>query len=117
MAETWPPGLQQFLQTGEFGQSQQNTNIRTNVETGPIKQRRRFTQPMTDMKCMIWVPHADYAIFLDFYNITLQNGTLEFDFDDPITGFPTVWRFKGPPATSQVGGATYKISMQWESMS
>jgi hypothetical protein len=116
MAEQWPPQLQQYLQRGEFNQTQQDTNIRTNVETGPVKQRRRFTQPMTDMGCMIWVPHVDYLIFLQFYNQTLLNGTLGFDFDDPITAQPTVWRFAAPFTTSLVGGLTYKISMKWESL-
>ena len=116
MAEIWPPQLQQFLQRGEFSQTQQDTNIRTNVETGPIKQRRRFTQPQTQMVCMIWVPHDLYQVFLDFYNVTLLNGTLDFDFADPITGAATVWRFSQPFGTTQVGGLTYKISMAWESM-
>jgi hypothetical protein len=116
MAETWPPQLQQYLQRGTFSQTQQDTNIRTNVETGPVKQRRRFTQPMVEMACEIWVPNSLYLIFDQFYNITLLNGTGEFDFDDPITGVPTVWRFAAPFQTTLVGGLTYKIGMKWESL-
>jgi hypothetical protein len=116
IASAWPIGLQQFLNEGRFTQKQQDTNIITKVETGARKIRRRFTQPTTEMSCQIWIPKSQYQTFLDFYNVTLQNGSLPFTFNDPITGTERNWRFLQPFQSSYLGGVNFVIDMMWEAV-
>jgi hypothetical protein len=115
-SQSWPVSLQQYLNQGAFSQNAQETNIRTNVETGPFKVRRRFTQPVTNMDCQIWMPKAEYPVLEDFYNVTLQNGTLPFEFVDPITGVLRNWRFKSPYKTGHLGASTFIVNMEWEAI-
>ena len=116
MAEVWPATLQQSVNQANFQIVKQNTNIRTNVETGPIKSRRRFTNPQIQMTCQIWVPESEFATFETFYDTTLKNGSLTFDFDHPITGTTTEWRFVSPPVFTALGGLNYILDMAWESI-
>ncbi len=54
MAEIWPSSLQQCLNSAGWSYSAEETNIRTNVDTGPKKVRRRYTRPDKLMQANIW---------------------------------------------------------------
>ena len=92
---------------------EEDTNIRTNVDTGPNKIRSRYTRPDTLMTCAMWIDKAQYITLKDFYDITLSNGTSLFLFDHPITEVPQEYRFEAPISWSVVGGETFLASMQW----
>ena len=116
MAQTWPATLQQLLNRDSFSLQKQDTKIRTNVETGPIKSRRRFSAPQIKMNCQIWVNDDVYSDWVTFFDTTLEDGNLTFDFDHPITGVSMEWRIVGTPAESVLGALTYKVDMVWESV-
>lgn len=116
MAATWPPSLQQFLNQDGFGLKQQPTNIRTKMETGPTKVRRRFTNPQELMGGTIWLKDTQYATFKDFYNSTLLDGSLTFDFVHPLSGQLLEWRFMEPYQIRGLGGEWFVVTMQWESI-
>lgn len=113
MAATWPATLQQYLNRAEFSQSPQDSNIRTTTETGPPKNRRRFTDPVEFMSCQIWVKNTDFGDFRTFYYTTLQDGSLTFNFDDPITGTTEEWRFHEPYRATPLGGIYTAVTMRW----
>jgi hypothetical protein len=114
MAIAWPPSLQQFINESGFSLTQQDTNIRSQVETGPIKARRRFTNPQDNMSCQIWLQNVDYNTFKTFYDVTLNNGTLSFDYTHPLTGALDEWRFVIPYTIRVLGGEWFVVNMTWE---
>jgi hypothetical protein len=112
----WPPELQQYLNEESFTRVKQDTNITTQVETGPVKKRRRFTNPQIYLNATIWVHKDDYTVLEDWYDNGLSNGTDTFDFVDPPTGRIETFRFVAPFTTVPLGGVYYQVSMQWESI-
>lgn len=116
MPEQWPPSLQQLLNVANFSESDQDTNIVSTPDTGPIKSRARFTQAETLLTCQIVIGMDDYPTLKDFTKITLQNRTLTFDFDHPITGVPSVYRMDSPEKITPLGPINFLVNMTWRQM-
>jgi len=113
MAEFWPAPLQQCLNQSGWQYNAEDTNVRTNVETGPKKVRRRYTRPDHLMQGIIWVHRDLYTLLDDLYTLTLQNGTLAFNFAHPITGVNSIWRFEETIKYSPLGGEQFQAKMIW----
>jgi len=115
--EAWPSEAflpQDILQNG-FSQKQNPNAIRTNIEAGVDKLRRRYTTPIIIVKGSMWITHAQYIIFEDFYNNTLHGGVDRFDYKDPAVPTDTYeYRFVSPPSYSALGGLYYTVSFEWE---
>lgn len=112
----WPSELQQYLNRESFRRQRQDTNITSEVETGPRKVRRRFTNAQTYLRATIWVHQDDFNILEDFYVIDLADGTGTFDFDDPTTGETKQFRFTQPYQANALGGVYFRVTMDWESV-
>ena len=113
MAQVWPLQLQQCINEGGWSYTTEDTNIRTNVDTGPKKVRRRYTKPDKLMNGTVWVHRDLYQTLDDFYALLLQNGTLEFEFGHPITGVATIFRFESPIIWTPLQGAQFQAKMVW----
>jgi hypothetical protein len=90
---TWPVDLPQALQVQGYQRKPQAAKVRTAMDSGPAKQRRRFTAKVRTVTGMITLTRAQLAIFWEFYDETLGDGTLRFNWVDPITGDPVEMRF------------------------
>ena len=110
---SWPLALQQYLNQAEFSQAPVDTAIRTPQSTGPRKRRRRYTKKITAQTCSMRIKGSDYHLFEDFYDLTLQGGTLPFVFDDPITGVSSGF-YCDKYSVKPLGGEHFVISMAWE---
>lgn len=111
---TWPESLQQLLNEAGFAQSFGETVIRTDMDIGPAKTRRRFTRGIDTFTSTIDLERDLYQTFRDFYDTTLNGGTLYFEFEHPITGDLEEFRFTAPPTISPLGGRYFRINMSWE---
>lgn len=116
MAETWPSGLQQFLNENGFGYETGTTSIRTENEIGPAKVRRIMTKSTDSMTCSINVTTAQYAILNHFYDITLNGGVKSFNFVHPLEGTLAEFRMVEPPSYRSIGGGNFIASMRWEKL-
>jgi hypothetical protein len=116
MAQVWPITLQQLLNESGFGITRGETVLRSDMDSGPAKTRRRFTKSVDSYTASIWVDETQYLTFENFYDTTLNGGTLPFTFPHPITQVPTDFRFKSPPKYSPVGGGTWSVSFEWEKL-
>lgn len=84
---TWPAALpQQFLINGYHEEPGDNI-IRSPVATGPKKTRRRYTATIRPFGGRMLMTVAQYATFRTFYEDTIDDGSLEFDF--PKTNEPS----------------------------
>jgi len=114
MAQAWPVSLQQVLNRDSFAISSAETILKSDMETGAPKRRRRFTKGVKDLTCSILVNGAGYSTLDTFYTTTLNGGIDSFEFIHPITSVLTLYKFNGPPKFTPVGFDSYNVSMVWE---
>ena len=112
MAETWPL-TKEILDAG-FSQQAKDTTIRTKMEAGTDKLRRRYTTPIVVSNVSMLITFAEYTTLETFYNTTLQGGVLSFNYTDPVDTTEYEYRLMGPPKYSSTGGLRYLVSMVWE---
>lgn len=116
MAQAWPATLQQLLSEANFGLEIGETVLRSDMDVGPQKTRRRFTKGVDQYSASIYITIEQYDILMTFYNTTLNGGSLAFTFNHPITQVPTDFRFKAPPKVSSLGGGNFMASFVWEAL-
>ena len=105
----WPGTLpQKPLQDG-YQEAMRDTVIRTPMDIGPAKQRRRSTSGPRKFMMPLELTGAELAIFDTFYSDTLADGALSFDWVHPRTGAAVSFRCIGgqPPQWRAVGGDLY----------
>lgn len=91
---TWPIGLPiAFLRSG-YKETLPDVGLRTQMDAGPAKQRRRYTTNVTPIGAHIPPLDKDQvAIFKDFFKNSLAGGVLPFDHLDPLTHDAVEMRF------------------------
>lgn len=114
--DAWPITLQQKLNTSGFQYQLGNTLLRSENDVGPAKVRSRFTDAVDRYTCTVLLDFDDVATFKTFYKTTLNNGANAFEFNDPFTGDPSIFRFVDSPTIRPLGGITFELNMSWERM-
>lgn len=114
--DTWPIALQQKLNVSSFEVKLGSTTLRTDMDVGPAKVRSRFTDAVDTYQCSIYLDFDEYDDFLLFFKTTLNNGTNQFEFDDPFTQVATAFRFASPPTIRPLGGRFFEVGMIWEKL-
>ena len=112
---TWPASLPQEPLAEGFTEQAPNTIIRSQMEAGPAKLRRRFTAGTRNFDCQLYLS-ADQAEALDaFYVSTLAGGALSFDWKHPRTQAAVTFRFVEPPSYKPVKrGTAWQASLKLE---
>ena len=112
----WPAGLQQKVNQQGFEKAIGSTKIRTEVDVGPAKVRRRYTRGVDNYRVTMNIDRSDIPDFEEFYDIDLNGGVLPFDFENPITGTTQEFRMVDDPRIVNIGGNAFQISMLWEKL-
>ena len=108
----WPVSLPQYFELGVQDTRQQGF-IRSTTETGPYKQRKRFTATSRFLSGTMLLTGTQRATFETFYKTTISEGTAAFDFTDPITFTTVSSRFVQAPTLSGVSGGSTAATVQW----
>jgi hypothetical protein len=108
----WPGTLPQYFEVGVQDTRQQGF-IRSQTETGPYKQRKRFTATSRFLSGTMLLTGTQRATFETFYKTTLSEGTDEFDFIDPADFSTVSVRFAAVPILSGVAGGGTAGTAQW----
>lgn len=114
MAVPWPATLQQLVNEGGFTMTIGDTSVRSDMDTGLPKIRRRFTKSIDFANVNIWVDVAQYNTWRTFYDTSIDGGTLAFELEHPITGVLTEFLIIGAPQVTPIGGGRFAVSMVWE---
>lgn len=97
----WPATLPQVLPVAGYSETPPDTALRTQMDAGPAKVRRRFTAQVRPINATLILTAAQVQILDDFYVTTLEGGALPFDWIHPrdTASPPTVvqFRFVRPP--------------------
>ena len=109
---TWPAALPDYFEVGVQDTRQQGF-IRSQTETGPYKQRKRFTATSRFLSGTMLLTGTQRATFDTFYKTTISEGTGEFNFLDPVDFSTISARFVSPPSLSAVAGGGTAGTGQW----
>jgi len=86
----WPASLPQRLLIKSYSESPADVLLRTSMDFGPAKVRRRGTAGPRPVSGSIIVTAAELATFKTFFNTTLLGGSLRFRWRDPIISGQTM---------------------------
>jgi len=101
---TWPTTLPAPQADTSTAYDAAENVVRTPMEAGVAKQRRRFTAVAVPFKCTLKLTKAQTATLDDFVVTTLQD-VLPFDWVDFRTGLTATYRFTGKrPTYSYIQG-------------
>lgn len=111
----WPTQLPDPLLTG-YGLEPQPAFIRTDMDAGPARQRRRFTQAPTEIAAQFTLTESQMAIFEGWFEHRIESGAAWFD--APINnglGITIVeCRFIEPWRSQPAGSGLHVVSVRWE---
>ena len=116
MAQTWPATVPTDVLQGSYSESPPDNLLRSSMDTGPDKVRRRSTAGPRPISWTILMTTTELGYFETFYVTTLVGGSLTFNFTMPRTGSSGELRFTSPPQYLPVGGVYWEVRMQVEEM-
>lgn len=98
---TWPATLPQSL-LASLKRTRQSGKVRSDMDTGPAKQRARFTAVALHYDGSLMLTGTQLAAFETFYEDTLGQGAVAFDWIDPVTDVAASLRFRSDPEDTLV---------------
>lgn len=111
----WPNSLPQVLRLDGQQAKRKSNVIRTQMDAGPDKVRRRYTVSVKIFEGSIIVTGKQRQILEDWYRDVLGDGVLRFVMKDPQTLQFAEFRFMEEYAEESVDGL-WKIAMKLEKL-
>lgn len=93
----WPAGLPQAPLVAQLVESFPDEVIRTPMEVGPAKVRRRLAAGVTPVQVELALSRSQAATFRAFFRDACESGALPFEWKDHRTGDTVIYRFVGVP--------------------
>ena len=98
----WPGTLPQTL-LYDLVEKRQPGKVRSSMDTGPAKQRARFTASVKEYTGALILNQSQLATFNTFYETTIGMGTDSFTWVDPFTDVGINLRFgNGEPEVQMI---------------
>jgi hypothetical protein len=98
MTAVWPPTLPQCPILNGLGEQRQRHIMAFAPEVGPPKMKRRSTAVEVLTNLAFRMTNAQVLTFYTFYETTLSDGILPFDWPHPVTKISYTWVFEGKEA-------------------
>jgi hypothetical protein len=114
MNPEWPTTLPQTPMMRGFGETPGDNVIRTSMDVGPPKLRRRSTAVPRNFTLVIRCTTAQIDILDDFFTGDCRDGSLPFDWKHPRTGGAATYVWGAPPKYAPVFGDFWEASMSLE---
>lgn len=111
----WPADLPQTVLAAGYEESPPDLVLRTAMDAGPAKVRRRFTAGPRLIPVSAIMTAAQVATLDAFFLESLAGGALAFDWIHPRTQAAASMRIMGPPRYANLAGdAVWEVSMTLE---
>jgi hypothetical protein len=110
----WPNTLPLVPLVQDYQEKKQSHLTRTEMDSGHFKVRAKTTKGLEDLTLGYYMTAAQIDILEAFYEVTLGNGVLAFDYMHPRRGESVRVRFKNEPAVMAVNGFYFKVEMRLE---
>lgn len=112
----WPGSLPSRPLYDGYQEVLANVVLRTQMDAGAAKVRRRFTAGVRVIRCNISLTSAQKGTLDNFFNDTLDGGSLRFDWVRVDTGATVAYRFTSPPQHVPDGPNLWRTTLQLEWM-
>lgn len=114
MTLVWPVELPQDVLVEGYDEKFSLQTIRTQVDAGPAKVRRRTSAGVRLLSCSLDLTRAQVDLLDQFYHATLQGGALSFEWKHPRTQAMSLMRLVDPPAMKPLSGMLWiaKLSLE-----
>jgi hypothetical protein len=99
-----------------FRDTPPNLTIRTSMDQGPAKVRKRFTAGVRQVSVSFILTETQVATLETFFVTTTNGGADVFTMENPRTDATEDFRFKSPPTYSQLSYNAYNVTLELEQM-
>ncbi|MDD3492349.1 MAG: hypothetical protein PHZ19_02480 [Candidatus Thermoplasmatota archaeon] len=115
--ESWPATLPQEFEVGGFSVTPANNVVRTQVDAGVPKRRRRFTKGVSTIDGKMSMDLAQYLIFKAFV-ASLNDGVDQFSFPRPgyCSGTIAVSLVPDKTKIDHLGGDAFEVALSLETL-
>lgn len=113
---TYPASLPQEFSTDGYEESPPDNILRTKMDKGPDKIRRRTTANIRPIKTTLRMTGTQVETLETFYVTTLLSGSLTFDWVEPRSGTTAEYRFVKPPKYTALGSDFWGVAFDLEQM-
>lgn len=83
-------------------------------EVGAARRRKRFTRALGRWTFSVLLTESQALTLLSFYKQDLDEGVLEFNWQNPLTGVTHEVRFAKRPEFQEMDGAVYEVPIEIE---
>jgi len=109
----WPETLPSTLLMEGLSAKRNSSVIRTQMDAGPKKARRRYTASTKTFTGRMILDDGQRSVLDQFYHTALADGVLRFNFTDPQTLEVAEFRFAGDYTENSTDGL-FEIQMSLE---
>lgn len=110
---TWPGSLPQSLEGGgSYQETPEVTVLRTSMDTGITKMRRRQTRGESKISGTMLLTTSQVSAFISFFQDTIKGGSLAFTGSLGRLGTLSTYIFSEEPTVRHLGGQTYQLDMK-----
>lgn len=109
----WPATLPQAPLLGHT-EAAPDLVLRTGMDAGPAKVRRRFTAGVREIAFPMLLDEAQVTALDEFYVTALAGGALRFDHALPRTGAVVQYRFIAPPEYELIAPMRWRATLKLE---
>lgn len=102
---TWPAGIPAC--PADWSEQDRDQVIRTAVDVGPGKTRRRATRQTTRAQARFVMSRDQWVTLRNWFRFDAAGGATAFAWPHPITGEALAWRFTQPPTASVIEQSGY----------
>ncbi len=111
---SWPAELPQDVLRKGYEEAFPDVTVRTEMDVGPAKVRRRYTAGVSPFSAPILMTRAQVAVLKIFHVTTLLGGSLPFDFEHPRELVTVTFRFLSPPRIMALRGDWWQATLDLE---
>lgn len=112
---SWPATLPDYVMADGYSESAPDNTIRSDMDVGPSKARRRGTSAPVPIVARLRLTAAQRAALLTFYRTDTLDGSLTWTWVHPVTRAAATFRFSKPPAfTAAARGQRYYADLELE---
>lgn len=113
---SWPSTLPQRPLADGYVERPRSVTIRTDMDVGPPKVRRRYTAEIRDYALRLLLTTVQVATLETFYITTLSHGSLTFDWVHPRTQVAATFRMVNRPGYEQAGPGYWYTDLALEEL-
>ena len=112
---SFPASLPNPLVSG-YSDTAPNLVIRTEMDQGPAKVRKRFTAGVRPMTVNFVLTEAQVAALDTFFETTIDGGAASFTMENPRTDQTESFRFTSPPQYQAISYSHYNVTLSLEQL-